>query len=581
MAQPRTANDSLVVQLSEQTASLVEAYEKMPMDIQRYGFTVLGPALVLFVVSLVGGVALPLPLLIRLPVVLLGTLGLVAAVLYPRILVEQQRRGLESQFHMLVTHLTVLSTTNIDRVEVFRTLSREEEYGELAVEMNRVAQLVDTWNQSLDEAVLRRAREVPSKPLSDFFDRLSYSLNAGQDISDFLLGEQSAMIQRYTTVYEGTLQNLEVMKDLYLSMILSMTFAIINAVVLPILTGIDANTTIAAVLVMFVFVQIGFYYVIRAMSPHDPLWYQQKAYRTVADRRIDISLYGSFVVSVLLVFGIALTLFGLLPVSAGVRSYVLGLPIPIVVAIPLTPLLVPGVIARREENHIKHRDSEFPGFIRALGASESAKQSTTTDVLRTLRTKDFGVFTADVQRLYTRLNMRIEPNRAWYYFTAESSSYLIQKFSEMYLVGRQMGGDPKQLGELISRNMGEVLQLRQQRQQSTVTLIGVIYGITAASAFTFFIGLEIVQILTDISRQLELSSMQFGTLIHPGVYDITLIEYLLTMIILFNALLSSLMIRMVDGGHKANSLLHFVLLGWIGCGLAVLTGELAGVLISL
>lgn len=79
---------------------------------------------------------------------------------------------------------------------------------------------------------------------------------------------------------------------------------------------------------------------------------------------------------------------------------------------------------------------------------------------------------------------------------------------------------------------------------------------------------------------MNLDSLQFGTLIYAGVYDVPFIEYMLTLIILFNALLSSLMIRMVDGGHKANAYLHFVMLVWVGSLMAVATSSLAGALIS-
>jgi flagellar protein FlaJ len=79
---------------------------------------------------------------------------------------------------------------------------------------------------------------------------------------------------------------------------------------------------------------------------------------------------------------------------------------------------------------------------------------------------------------------------------------------------------------------------------------------------------------------MDLTGTNVSTIIHAGVYDVPTIEYLLTLIILFNALLSSLMIRVVDGGHKANSYLHFVILAWIGSILAVVTSHLAGALIS-
>ena len=50
-----------------------------------------------------------------------------------------------------------------------------------------------------------------------------------------------------------------------------------------------------------------------------------------------------------------------------------------------------------------------------------------------------------------------------------------------------------------------------------------------------------------------------------------MIEYLLVIIILLNSVLSSLMIRIVDGGHKVNASLHFVLLTWVSAVIAWIT----------
>jgi flagellar protein FlaJ len=547
----------------------------MEIPVRRYALTVLTPAGLVFLVSLAGALLLDVGLVVKLPLLMLGTLLLVAALIYPRLLVETERRGLERQLHLLLTHMTVLSTTNVDRVEVFRILSREQEYDRLSKEMTRITNLVDIWKQSLDEACQLRARRVPSKPLADLLDRLAYSLSAGQDIQDFLLSEQQAVIQKYVTVYEGALDNIEVMKDLYLSMILSMTFALVNAVVLPMLTGVDPTAVVGAVIVVFVFVQIGFLYVMRTMSPYDPVWYQQAEYRTRTDYLLAGLTYGAAACSLGVMVVLSLAMFSVGPFAA-LHADVAGLPMPILAAIPVTPLVVPGLYIRSLENKIGERDKDFPAFIRALGASETAKQSTTSGVLKTLRKKDFGTLTTDIDRLYGRLSFRLDTDRSWFYFSAESRSYLIQKFSEMYNVGRTMGGDPKTLGELISVNMNEVLKLREKRRQSTMTLIGVLYGVSASAAFTFFIALEVVVVLAEISTEMGLEDLQFGQLIYASIYDVPAIEYLLIVVVLANALLSALMIRQVDGGHKANAYFHFVLLTWISCLLAVATRHLAG-----
>ena len=554
---------------------IAQSYRYLETPIERYALTVLLPALVAFISSIIAGLFLPFPLFVRLPIPLLGALTLGTALVYPQLLASRRRIEIENQFHLLITHMTVLSTTNIDRMEVFRILSREEEYGELAREMGRIVQIVDTWNQSLDDACRRRAAVVPSDALSDFLDRLAYTLGAGQPLSDFLLSEQDVMIGQYVTVYESTLSNIEVMKDLYMSMILSMTFALVFAIVLPILTGTNPTLTVAAVLTMFVFVQLGFYFVIRTMSPHDPIWYHPEKLRPTAEGRMLASLIVGGVLSVVFILLAALGLFGIGPIGLHTLFLRDSLPEPLYVAIPLSPLLIPGFVLRREEQLITGRDEEFPSFIRALGASESAKRSTTSDVLSTLRTKDFGPLTDGINDLYRRLNMRLDPALSWRYFATDARSYLIQKFSEMYLVGREMGGSPRRLGELISTNMNEVNQLREQRRQAATTLIGLLYGITAASAFAFFIGLEVVAILSGMDIDLQATQqLGVGQLIHTEVYDIDLIRYLLLVVILFNALLSAIMIRTVDGGNKSNSLIHFVLLTWLGCLTAVVTTHL-------
>ncbi|MFC6723804.1 archaellar assembly protein FlaJ [Halobium palmae] len=560
---------------------LAESYDKIGISKRRYVSVILVPSALFFLLTVAVAAVVDQPLYIRLPIPLLGLLLFGAALLYPKLYLNSRKAAIEKQLHLVMTHMTVLSTTNIDRMEVFRTLAGEEEYGVLAEEIAHVVHLVDTWNQSLDDACRRRAKEVPSPALADFFDRLGYTLGAGQELSDFLLSEQDVMVQRYTTIYEGALGNMEVMKDLYMSMILSMTFALVFATVLPILTGTDPTATVSSVIAMFAFVQVGFYLAIRTMAPYDPVWYHPEE-----DAPSDLKLHAGLVVGVV---GVAALLgitaggiFGVTPVGLPDLLFFLDdVPLPLYIAVPITPLIVPGLLFRAEENRIAGRDEEFPNFIRALGSTESAKQATTSSVLESLRKKDFGPLSPDVERLYRRLKMRIETTRSWRLFAVDTRSYLIQKFSEMYVVGRGMGGDPKQLGELISRNMNNVNQLREQRRQATVTLIGLLYGITAASSFAFFIGLQVVSILAELSDGLSVDQFDFGKIIYAGVYDIPLIEFLLLLIILFNAVLSSLMIRTIDGGNKTNAYIHYVGLTWLGCLTAIGTKVLVTAILTI
>ncbi|UWG48016.1 Archaellum assembly protein J, TadC family [Halanaeroarchaeum sp. HSR-CO] len=556
-------------------ASIRQSYIDMEMSIPRYLLVIVIPAVIVAMLSFVAALVLDLPGAVRMPMPLLGVLVFGSALLYPKIKQDQRRKRMEEVFHLYVTHMTVLSTTNIDRVEVFRRISSEAEYGPLAEETRRIVQLVDTWNQSLDDACRMRAKKVPSDPVSDFFDRLAYTINAGESLSSYLVSEQSAIIRNYTTIYEGQLENLEVMKDLYMSMVLSVTFALVFATVLPILSGTNPTLTVAAVVVMYTFIQIGFLYAIYTVAPSDPIWYFPTDRTTTIERKLQVGTAVGVVLSIAVITGTLAVMLGMTRIDPQ------SVPLPIYAAVPTTPLIIPGLIARNAEVDVKGRDDEFVSFIRALGSSETAQQTTTTKVLSRLRRKDFGPLTENIDDLYKRLNMRLSGPDAWRFFTADAHSYLIQKFSEMYLIGREMGGDPKHLGELISQNMSEVLQLRERRDQSTTTLIGVMYGISAAATFAFFIGLGIVEVLAGMSMGIESTGQfNFESLINTQVYDVDVIEYLLTVTVLVNAVLSSLIIRVVDGGHKVNSYLHFVVLTWITAVIGSMTLELVSMLLS-
>ena len=560
--------------LRELLQSVVDAYRYMSIPVRRYALLVLLPAVGILLVAAVAALVLSLSATVALPLAGVGVLALVAAVLYPKLAADRARRQTREQFHLFLTHITVLSTTNIDRVEVFRTLARIEEYGPLAEEMGHITALVDTWNQSLDDACRRRSKQVASPLLTDFLERLSYSIGAGQGIEEFLVDEQESILQEFVIRYESALGKLDVLKELYLSLMLATTFILVFATVLPILIGVPPEVLIGGVIGVFVVVQVGFLFVTNAVSPKDPIWVDLDDGRSPAARIRPALVAGGGLSLASTVVAVAVAS-GRAPVAPDI------LPVPIYPAVAVTPLLLPGIAMTREQRKVVDRDEGFPSFIRALGSVESVKQTSTASVLSSLREKDFGELTSNVEGLYRRLQVRIDSERAWRLFAAETGSYLIHRFGDMYVVGRRMGGEPKQLGSIISSNIQEVLRVREKRAQAARTLVGVIYGITAASMFSAFIGLGIAEQMLRITEQISAQNGEFvGSLFSTESYDLGLMELLLVGVMLVNALLSALMIRLVDRGNVVSGLVHFVLLTWlsgvVAAGTRVVVGGLIG-----
>jgi flagellar protein FlaJ len=568
-----TADSAENVGVQTLIEDLKQSYRRMEMPMRQYLLVVVLPAVLFAVGSIAAVLVAGLPLTVAAPLGLLGVFGVFAALLYPKAVQDRNRKQIRQRFHLYLTHITVLSMTNINRVEIFRTLADAEEYQALAEEMSHLVALVDTWNQSLDDACRMRAKQVNSDLLADFLERLAYTMGSGQQISEFLMEEQDSIIQQYVIRYESDLNKLDVMKELYMSMMLSTAFVLVFAIVIPVIIGLDPTLAVGAVMGMFVIVQAGFVYAIHTVSPSDPLWYREEESLTYPLSHVRRRLALGFGLAVITAVAAAAVLMGYAPIRSDI------LPLPVMVALPVTPLIIPGWSVRQEESRVYDRDEAFPSFIRALGAVESVKQSSTGSVLQSLRKKDFGPLTKNIDNLYKRLNMRIDTTRSWHLFAAETGSFLIQKFGDMYVEGRRMGGEPKLLGQVISRNHSEVMKLREQRKQATMTLIGVLYGLTAASVFAFFVGLETVEMLITITDEMgDLGRMSF--LLTTADYDLQLLEFLVLLTVVLNAMLSSLMVRVSDRGHQISGYVHFVALTWTGAITAVVTQMVVDALIT-
>ena len=143
-----------------------------------------------------------------------------------------------------------------------------------------------------------------------------------------------------------------------------------------------------------------------------------------------------------------------------------------------------------------------------------------------------------------------------------------------------LGGEPRQLGSLIEANISEVLNLRRKRSQEAGTVVGTIYGITGASVFAMFVGLEISRLFMTIAQDMDLSNAQLGGLLSVSQYDIPELQFMLFIIVLLNALLTSVMIRIVSRGHSLTTLTHFVAQLWISAVVAVATSYLVGALVQ-
>ncbi|WP_340819096.1 archaellar assembly protein FlaJ [Methanolobus sp. WCC4] len=496
--------------------------------------------------------------------VLIPVVCIVFAFSYPLSILAAKASRIDNNMHYYITQMGSIATAETPRIDIVRIVSENEDYEELAEETKKIYDLVTVWHMSLAEACRFTSKRTPSIIFEDFLDRFAHALQSGEDVKTFLFAEQNVVMNEYEAMYNGALYTVEVIKELFVSLIMSLIFMASFAVIMPVITGMNAELLMGIVVLIFLVTDAVMLMFTKSKIPKDPAWSRSKNItenKLKLYRSVPISITGCIVVL------IAVKLWGILytPIETSIA-----------VAMVLTPLIYTGHVSRKIEKAIRRKDENFPAFIRSLGSSAGARGGVIDEALKALRAHDFGPLTRDVDSLYKMLVTRIDKFSSWDYFSANTGSNLIQRFSGMFVQATNLGGQPEVIGDIIATNFHRIVTLRKKRSQSSGSLVGVLYGLTGGIGFTMYISLGVVGLMQEMFTSVEMpAGMSMGMILYTNVGSIDTLSNMVLAIMVGHSLMSALLIRIVDGGHMLSATTDFVIMVWISGASAVVT--MAGV----
>ena len=518
-------------------------------------------------------------------VILLTTMSLLAAVAFPVLEVQRSATLIEEEMHMFITRMGILSIGEVGAQSIFDILKQMRDYGELASEVKRIETLVDKWHTSLPEAARIVAHQSPSPLWSDFLDRMAFSIEAGQPIDEFMRSEQETIAEQYNTLYDTRLESVDTLKEIYVSLTTAGLFGLVIAGIHLVLFEVggpnDTPIEIASRLrflllagLMFLFIQIGAVFAFRATIPKD-----QTFARDEMDTPFRLNFRRSLLLSGIITIGlVVLAVFTLIWVWDALTSEwdKYGL---LFIAVTFTPLLIPALMVRREENQIQRRDETYPDFIRALGGTAQARSAEPSATIKALRGIDFGMLDNSIDRLEKRLSTRIDSDRAWDYFNADTNSAVISRYTRIYIEGSQSSGKPAETAEMVSRSVGNLLSLRNRRALSANTMWGVALGLLISSVASLNVTTAIVLQLGEAIAGVAsgLVDTEVGTLSEFGggvalpvmedassVDDnIRMLKIIISVLITMQVVAVSSIATRLRGGTRTSAVGQMVQLTWV------------------
>ena len=521
-------------------------------------------------------------LIILLPVLTGG-----AAIYFPVLEVNRSAIKVEKEMHMFITRMGILSLGEVGASTIFDILRQMKDYGELAQEVKRIETLVDKWHTSLPEAARIVAQQSPSPLWSDFLDRMAFSIEAGQPIDAFMRAEQETVAEQYNTLYDTRLESVDTLKEIYVSLVSAGLFGLVVAGIHLVLfeignggseTPIEMATRIRWLLLagfIFVIIQIGSLFAFRATIPDDQTFARDE-FETPFRLLFRQTWLGAAIVSLILfivTIGVVITYWEGLTTTWDKYGLIL-------LAVPLTPLLVPSVLVQREERKVLRRDEAYPDFIRALGGTAQARSAEPSATIRALRGIDFGLLDSSIDRLEKRLSTRIDSERAWDYFAADTNSAVISRYNRIYIEGSQSSGEPAETADMVSRSVTNLLSLRRRRSLSASTMWGVAFGLLISTVISLNVTISIVLqlgeaiagVATSISENTDIGSITSaaGDFVLPVMEDpsavadnIMMFKIIASILILIQVLTVSLIATRLRGGGLTSALGQMIQLLWV------------------
>ena len=520
-----------------------------------------------FLTPFILGIAVPVPLNIN-PITFIvgGTIPILIGILYPFISWKNKEADINGKMHFFITHLRVLAISDLSLKDIINILGGKTVYGSLGKELKKISVLSTQWRVPLSKSFRFVSERTPSKILKDFLDRFSQSLDSGVEHREFIETEQEAVLQEYKTMYETSNENILILNEVYVSLLIAIIFVMSLGIVLPIIIGAeDMNLFIYISSFMLIISEGMLLYLLKAMIPSDEIWHL-----TGEKGDIEISLNRSFKSALLVTLLLGSVLFfakyGGLPIP-----FVNMIPFEIIVAISVTPLILPGTKILTEEKNITRKEANFLGFLPALGSISTMRGGRINESVYYLSEKDYGVLTEHIRNLYRRLRTRIDDDAAWDWFGVDTGSNYIQRSSEMFREATYAAANPRKVSRMISENIRKIRDLRVKKLTIVNTTMALFAGITFGIAFCIYISLVIGRYLNDIMIQTgnPFNDVEGGVnvgggllnTVPPSVYTNSFI--IIFIVLVAHCFIMALTLRTLRGSHILVTLVYFVPFVWI------------------
>ena len=449
----------------------------------------------------------------------------------------------DEKFLYFVTFLYSISTGEVLVIDLVKT-AQHSAYGKYSQAIKDAYRLGVGWAYGMATALEMVAITVSTDKtdqLKQLMVKFAQVVRLGDELKIFFKAELKSTLLNFTIVYERKLENQKLFLEMFYTLMSTATFMIAANSVMTMLTGADSAEMILVYSLFGVTFSMGmFVFMMYMLFPRDKL-----AYTTEAD---DLKFRIKVYISIGAGAGIAMAL---------ILSEVV--PLTLVVGISLAPLFYPGLLARKMEKNIKYANQWYPSFIRHFGeilATVGSMGQSLDSVLRS----DFGPLQKHVIALKNRVKNKVAQDMCFDLFSRDTGSELIANGNEVISASIDKGADMNDAADQVASITIKLNELRAKREQISKTFESIIIILHVLTLAVFGLMHKLTSIFFELINAVDVSNGAFAlSPISPEFMN-----QMLPIMILMTSVLSSLALKVAQGGLYKTVFFHIALLGVLG-----------------
>ncbi|AKB39963.1 MULTISPECIES: archaellar assembly protein FlaJ [Methanosarcina] len=385
--------------------------------------------------------------------------GSVLDQLYVKYQDYQKELYMSNDMLFALTYMASISTANLTRDKIFSSISGKKEYcpGKY---FNLIKELAQHWHYDYANACELISTKVKHDRMRELLNRLSNAIAAGEPDSEFLTKEWRLFKTKRKDEFERDLDTTKEWSNAYTALLVSTSLVAIIILLSVILYNIGdpADTLYSTMFIIFFMAFFGVGLLFRC-SPKDT-----KVHNLSVKSKEQTYIY-KWTPLTLVIAALAVLLLTVLPAFTGSAADffidIKGVGM-IVAGVTMIPV---GIAAKRDIEKINKRDESYTTFIRSLGSIISGSGLTVPKALLKIDPKNLGELKDMSQELYKKLASGLDPALCWGRFVGETGSYLIYKFTSVFVDAVNFGGNAEVVGELVSSSNLELVLLRMKRER--------------------------------------------------------------------------------------------------------------------